>query len=1209
MGMPVPELDKARLEIVNQIRHQIAEEDTLTPIQARSFVRGLQISWEVPPIQWSAEDSRSQLKDVRRLLNAAAIFREVEGQASSNALLCYRRAGELLEWLTRAHDNLETLVPLELLSASAYQLGGLPAMASALLGQVNLNSIGVRLYARFLSADFDEVLHSIMMFWRDHLDLTVRDAPSRLLQDDGDDKISWYFTVELVRALGAIADTLRSGDNQRLNRALAKLAGLNRVAVRTLSDDGSLLIELLYQVAITYREASIYSPIRELVNINPERTSRLERFARTQFSRRRGILWTSQRHGIARLLQESSFALCTPTGSGKTLVANLALVKELLLCEEDASAPLALYLVPSRALAGEVEAKLASELGQDLIVTGLYGGTDWGVTDYWLDSDSPAVLVATVEKADALMRYLGPLLLRRLKLLIVDEAHQVVPDDNEREQTNFAEHSSRSLRLEGFVSRLLAQSPNIARIALTAVAGGAASPVARWIEGRDDAQAVGTNYRSTRQIIGVFETETGRAGHILLDLMNGRPLFVRGRDEPVYLPLRIPPMPKLPAKMRNSLYCFNELAVLWTAIHLIDKNRRILISVAQQPEKTMGRYKDALKLNGWQEAIMFEPPDDVEKRAYFEETIAACIDYCGENSYELALLNQGIATNHGQMPQRLRRLMTNLIERGICPITVATATLTEGVNLPFDIIFVTALTRRAYDTVNENSIETPMSMAEFRNLTGRAGRPGASNSMEGITLVALPMKPSTTASRQLPIQNRQLRVLNAHYDTLRQHILAEERELEKINSPLALLLHSIANCAQKLFGLEEDAFLDWLEAAIPSEISDEAGCAGTSDKSQLADSVDELDGVLLSAIEEIGRLKNEGLKGAAAEEFLAGLWRRTFSAYAAVQEQWLEHAFVRRGRAIVDDIYPDVDERTRLYQYGFTPYVGRRFEAIVPAMKAIIENTGNYGSADTKDCLAIFFQLGELLVFDRGYGFRVRSTETDRALLENWKNVLAWWMRVPGVDTPEPGQLRAWQRFVSDNIDFRLGIAIGAVVARAWSEGAGDVLRVPSLEEWKKTTGLPWFGFWARELLRWGTLDPFVAFSLAQGLAKTRDEATVRRPEFEAWLKQKYDEISDEDQINPQYFLAWQRSLPQPERAVDQGISVAAELTGTAGKRGLYRVVPITTDNTINWIDAAGYLLAKSNKEESPFDGRYHRQDFKLHTDGKPFVERSFSEY
>ena len=72
------------------------------------------------------------------------------------------------------------------------------------------------------------------------------------------------------------------------------------------------------------------------------------------------------------------------------------------------------------------------------------------------------------------------------------------------------------------------------------------------------------------------------------------------------------------------------------------------------------------------------------------------------------------------------------------------------------------------------------------------------------------------------------------------------------------------------------------------------------------------------------------------------------------------------------------------------------------------------------------------------------------------------------------------------------------VAAQAWSTGAGDAFAVPSLAEWKATTGLPWFGFWARELLRWGTHDPFVAFALSQNLAQTREAAVGRREEFDA---------------------------------------------------------------------------------------------------------------
>jgi hypothetical protein len=1167
--------DAERLALAEAMRRALAVENRLSVAQARSFVRCLQISWQVPPIGWGDQESRQQLDDARRLLHAAEIFHQVEGEQSPNAVSCYRRAGELLEWLSRALDPLGTVAPIALFAAAAFQLGGLSAMAASLLARMPEEQFGPRLYADFLRADFDAVLRSTTQFWRENSDLTGRDASTQVLGGNDPDRLVWNMTVELVRSLGLAADSLRAGVDARLDQSLAKLDALERWATRMLSDDASLLITLMRDVARSFSKASIYRPIRRLAELNPAREPRLFRFARGQYSRGRGILWTSQQRGLDRLLADSSFALCTPTGSGKTLVANLALIKELLLTDVAGLPPLALYLVPSRALAGEVEAKLQNELGDDMIITGLYGGTDWGITDYWIEADQPTVLIATVEKADALMRYLGSLLLARLRLLIIDEAHQVVPENSQTTRNSFAEHSNRAIRLEGFVSRLLARKPDVVRIALTAVAGGAARPVARWMAGGNDAEAVGTNYRSTRQVIGVFETRPQQSGVILLDIMNGRPLYVRGRDEPVYIKLRTPAMPQLPATMRNSIYRFNEVTVLWTALHLANDQRRVLISVAQEPEQTMRWYREALDLSDWANLEPFELPDSDPDKARFEETRAACIDYCGADSHELALLDRGIATNHGQMPQRLRRLMTDLIDRRICPITLATATLTEGVNLPFDIIFVTALKRRSFDAETGRPVLAPLSTAEFRNLAGRAGRPGATNGIEGMTLVALPQAISSTAASQRTIQRRQRGELQLDYDQIREALLAEESASDRAESPLALLLRTIARLLSDLNGPGHEPLLSWLEHATPGDISIDAGKAMPTPSARLADSLDELDSVLMSAIEELAQIEDRTLGGADAEALIVDVWQRSFTRVAAVQEAWLEQAFVKRGRAVVDTVYPNPDERKRLYRYGFTPHVGRRFGQIEGDVRALIAEAAGYGAAEANERLKTFVDIGDLLSGDRGFGFRVRQTATDRALLANWNNVLGWWMQGPNAETPQPDDLRAWQRFVADNLEYRLGVAIGAVVAQAWAEGAGN-LAVPSLETWRETSHLPWFGFWARELLRWGTLEPFVAFVLAQGLARTRNEGVGRKPEFETWLAAQRAEITPEDRIDPRLYLEWHRGLPHREVSPADQTGEAADLTGTDGRREHYRVIPMRMDSTIRWMDAAGYELARS---------------------------------
>lgn len=1192
----MPPHDAERLAIADQVRQSLALENVLQPSQARSFVRSLQTTWRVPTIQWSTDESRMQFQDARRLIHSAEVFRQLEGQESQKATHSFRRAGELLEWLSRAGDSWSISAPIELLAAAAYQLGGLPAMAAGLLKQVTLDDEGSRLYSSFLRADFDDVLRVASEFWRQHFDLTVPNASRRLLAQDADDRLSWYIVVEIVRCLGLIADSLRRGNEARLDRALLKLEKLDRFAVRAVPDDVSLFLALLKAVANGYKSASIYGPLVQLSEMNPRFADRLRLFARRQFSRGRGILWTSQRHGLDRLLHDSSFALCTPTGSGKTLVANLALVKELLLVESDDDlAPLGLYLVPSRALAGEVEAKLTAELSHDFVVTGLYGGADWGITDFWLNADRPTVLIATVEKADALMRYLGPFLLARLRLLIVDEAHQVVAEDTDNARVALAEHSSRAIRLEAFVSRLLGQSPDIVRIALTAVAGGAALPVARWMEGRAEAQAVGLHYRSTRQVIGMLQSDPERSGRLLLEVMNDQPLYVRGRDEPVYMNLQIPAMPQLPSKMRDSVFRFNQLNVLWTALHLLEGHRRILISVAQQPEQTMRWYAEAFPMDAWQDIEEFLPPANEDLRARFEETRAACADYCGKNSYELALLNRGIATSHGQMPQRLRRLMTDLIERRVCPITVATATLTEGVNLPFDLVFLTSLKRRFYNQVTQQLEDNPLSTAEFRNLAGRAGRPGASEGMEGMTLIAVPQRPSTTAASKRGMQLRQLREVKSDYENLIQRLLAEGDDQADVTSPLSLLLQSIYARASDVLGIaDKDALLEWLEAALPEAISDDAGYGTSAKRARLADSVDELDAVLLSAVEEVSRSENRPLTGPETEAFLIEVWQRTFTRAAAIQEEWLEQAFIRRGRAVVETVYPDSDERKRLYQYGFSPLIGRRFEVVAPALRNELENSAGYGAAQSDERLAVFKRLGACLANDRGFGFRVRNTATDLGLLGNWRDVLAWWMQAPSAPQPAPAKLRSWQRFVTDNLEFRLGVAVGAVIAQAWSEGADDPLAIPSLTEWRDTTGLPWFGFWAKELLRWGTLDPFVAFALAQGLARTREEAADRRSEFETWLHDHVGAGTPDDLIDPQKFLDWQRALPDDRQPRPGRRPIQAELTGTIGQNECYPVIPAQKDDFINWIDASGYSLAKSVGWPEWLHAKYYHDDFEL---------------
>jgi hypothetical protein len=295
--------------------------------------------------------------------------------------------------------------------------------------------------------------------------------------------------------------------------------------------------------------------------------------------------------------------------------------------------------------------------------------------------------------------------------------------------------------------------------------------------------------------------------------------------------------------------------------------------------------------------------------------------------------------------------------------------------------------------------------------------------------------------------------------------------------------------------------------------------------------------------------------------------------------------------------------------YGFTPQIGRRFEGVADTLLELLEDADAYGDLPSDQRLAIFRGLGREVADDPGFGYLVRDTITSRNLFDTWTNVLSWWMAVPGAPRPEPNDLRDWQIFVADNFEFRLGVAIGAVVARRWTEKMEDPFQAPTLATWKDVTELPWFAFWAKELLRWGTLEPLVAFALSTGMARSRDEAEALRPAFIEWLRQQpgLEEAAGEELIDPNNYLAWATSKRAAVEAERPPRHVNADLTGTAGAARRYAVLPVIRDGgQLVWLDAAGYELAVTADPQGFVEDRPYRHDYELTTEDGARVRRIF---
>lgn len=72
------------------------------------------------------------------------------------------------------------------------------------------------------------------------------------------------------------------------------------------------------------------------------------------------------------------------------------------------------------------------------------------------------------------------------------------------------------------------------------------------------------------------------------------------------------------------------------------------------------------------------------------------------------MLYRGVVVHHGSMPLRVRQLLEKFTSLGYCRICFATSTLEQGINMPFEIVYI-----------NTFSESEPLAI---KNLIGRAGR-------------------------------------------------------------------------------------------------------------------------------------------------------------------------------------------------------------------------------------------------------------------------------------------------------------------------------------------------------------------------------------------------------------------------------------------------------------------------------------------------------
>jgi len=496
------------------------------------------------------------------------------------------------------------------------------------------------------------------------------------------------YDILLAKALSRLLLYLQYGDKQQLEECISILN--DAVELSAIDKDPSLWwIFRLFRIIVNgFNKSSLWSnlsPLIDGVDVNDnidyqlahhnsplfswlvqERKNVVENFiSNFVFKEKNPVveLFLSQRQSLDKVLDSTGAVVSLPTSSGKTRVAEIAILQSLL----DNPFSHILYLAPFRSLAFEIEGTLSQTfvpLGYN--VSHLYGGAQFNSIDSAM-IDNSHILIATPEKGKAILRA-NDEFASRIALIIIDEGHLLGEDKRYVTNEVFTEELRHLMKTNnGKIILLSAVLPN-------------STEISKWITNNEN-QIAKSDWRPSSQRFGILEF-TGR----------GVNLEWKG-EEPSYNASFI--------KSANN----KKQAIAQSAVKLSSIGS-VLIYVCRA-NMVMGQAKEIYK----SVQKMKEPDIDWRKDNDWERFELSCIEN-DSNDEILKYAQKGIMCHSNKLPAEIRICMERLLRKGKAKYIVSTSTLAQGVNLGVStVIFANVF-------IDSN----PIPNRDFWNIVGRAGR-------------------------------------------------------------------------------------------------------------------------------------------------------------------------------------------------------------------------------------------------------------------------------------------------------------------------------------------------------------------------------------------------------------------------------------------------------------------------------------------------------
>ena len=371
-------------------------------------------------------------------------------------------------------------------------------------------------------------------------------------------------------------------------------------------------------------------------------------------------LYPPQAEAIQKgLLSGENLLMAVPTAAGKTLMAELCMLKKILSNEGAANGGgRCLYIAPLKALASEKFEDFKAKYAPLGIKVGIATG----------DLDSPnkflnhyQILIATAEKVDSLLRSRAKWLIDSLSAVVLDEIHFL--NDGERGPT-----------LEILIARMKQLNPKMQFLALSATVKNSAE-MAGWL----DAKLVASTWRPIPLKEGVYYNEKIIFNHHGVKII---------REE----------APDDVSKLTSDTLRGKGQVLIFV------NSRRSAQAASKQVSGSV---------------LPLLTPDERARLTEISKEIVGSGTDATKVCRKLAeVITHGAAFHHAGLKPKQRKLIEDNFRKNLIKVICSTPTLAAGVNLPARRAIIRDL-KRFESGLGAAYIPT----SEYKQCAGRAGRP------------------------------------------------------------------------------------------------------------------------------------------------------------------------------------------------------------------------------------------------------------------------------------------------------------------------------------------------------------------------------------------------------------------------------------------------------------------------------------------------------